>query len=180
VASTPERVRIHYHRPPDREEVFEQQVIARTPDCVVTLLESARLDRPMRIDGDVALEPGSPIVWFTFPGVWHDIGRFHTADGTPTGLYANVLTPVEFLAADHWRTTDLFLDVWRDAAGRVHVLDEDELDAALRARWIDAPTAEAARAEAGRIRAEARAGRWPPPIVGDWPLERALRWNTRD
>jgi predicted RNA-binding protein associated with RNAse of E/G family len=180
VASTPERVRIHYHRPPDREEVFEQRVIAWTPDCVVTLLERARLDRPMRIDGAVALEHGAPIVWFTFPGVWHDIGRFHTADGTPTGLYANVLAPVEFVAPDRWRTTDLFLDVWLDAAGRLHVLDEDELDAALRAGWIDEATAAAARAEAERIRADALAGTWPPPIVEDWPLERALRGNARD
>lgn len=173
MASTPERVHVHYHRPPDREEVFEQRVIAWTPDCVVTLLDAARLSRPMRIDGALALEAGSPIVWFTFPGAWHDIGRFHTADGAPTGLYANVLTPVAFEAPDRWRTTDLFLDVWRDARGAVQLLDEDELAAALGAGWIDDATAAAARAEAARILDGAERGTWPPPIVDAWTLERA-------
>jgi predicted RNA-binding protein associated with RNAse of E/G family len=174
VASTPERVRIHYRRPPDREEIFEQRVVEWRSDCVVTLLESARLERPMHIAGALALAPGSPIVWFTFPGVAHDVGRFHTADGAPTGFYANVLTPVEFLAPDRWRTTDLFLDVWLDATGRVHVLDEDELAAAVRAGWIDAPTATAERAEAARIVARAGQGEWPPPVVREWTLARAL------
>jgi predicted RNA-binding protein associated with RNAse of E/G family len=174
VASTPERVRIHYQRPPDREEIFEQRVVEWRPDCVVTLLESARLEQPMHIAGALALEAGSPIVWFTFPGVAHDIGRFHTAEGSPTGLYANVLTPVEFVAPERWRTTDLYLDVWQDTLGRIHVLDEDELAAAVRSRWVDEPTAAAARAEAARIVDLAAQGEWPPPIVHEWTLARAL------
>jgi predicted RNA-binding protein associated with RNAse of E/G family len=174
VGSTAETVRIRYRRPPDREDVFIQRLVQRTPDCVVTLMRHTPLAAPLHVGGRVILEDGAPVVWFTFPGAWHDIGRFHTAAGTFTGLYANILTPVRFLSAGEWETTDLFLDLWRDADGGVHVLDADELAAARAGAWIDAAAADAARREADRLVAAARAGAWPPSIVGAWPLERAL------
>lgn len=117
-------------------------------------------------------------MWFTFPGARHDIGRFHTPTGTLTGFYANILTPVELLGraadgAEVWRTTDLFLDVFMRPGGPPRLLDEDELAAAASAGWIDPGSAATARAEAERVLDAARGGRWPPPIVGAWPLERA-------
>lgn len=166
-------VRIHYRRPPDRVQRFDQAVVADDGDCIVTHLPSAPLKKPVTAGGRVVLEPGAPVVWFTYRGdVWHDVGRFHLADGTFTGLYANVLTPVVMDGAE-WDTTDLFLDVWMGADGEVAILDRDEFDAALAAGWIDAPTAARALAEAERLAADARAGTWPPPHVCAWTLERA-------
>lgn len=170
-----ERVVIHYHRPPDRDERFEQIVLERTPQCVVTLLECAAVRRPIVIDGTVALEPGAAVVWFTFPGAWHDIGRFHTRAGAFTGLYANVLTPVQGIAGDEWRTMDLFLDVWQATDGRARVLDADELADACRRGDLDAATALRARQEAARLLRAGRAGVWPPAIVRAWTLERVRR-----
>jgi predicted RNA-binding protein associated with RNAse of E/G family len=99
-----------------------QEQVHAEPGVRVTLLEQAELAQPLLIDGRVVLEAGSPAVWFTFPGAWHDIGRFHRADGTFTGIYGNVLTPVRFLDERTWETTDLFLDVWLEpragASGR--------------------------------------------------------------
>ena len=141
---------------------------------VVTLLERAAIERPSLVDGAVILEPGSPVVWFTFDGARHDVGRFHLADGTFTGLYANVLTPVEGIDGTEWATTDLFLDLWLPAAGGdARVLDEDELEEALFRGALDAASASQAIAEAARLLDDARAGAWPPPIVHEWPLERA-------
>ena len=152
-------VRIHYRRPPDRVQVFEQAVVEDDGRCVVTWLPSAQLTKPVMAGGRVVLEPGAPVVWFTYRGdVWHDVGRFHRADGTFTGLYANVLTPVVMDGA-RWDTTDLFLDVWMGADGRVEILDRDEFDAALAAGWIDAPTAARALAEAERLAATRGAAR---------------------
>jgi hypothetical protein len=170
VVSTPDQVRIHYLRPPDRVEIFHQRVIHRAPDCVVTLLASVAMAKPMRIAQRVVLEPGAPVIWFTFPGAHHDIGRFHLADGTFTGTYSNILTPIDSLDAPEWHTTDLFLDVWLDPSGNVQLLDEDELDAAERAGWIDAAVAAGARAEAGRILTGIETGTWPPSIVAEWTL----------
>ena len=166
-------VTIHYHRPPDRDQLLVQRLVYQDPGVVVTLLESASLSSPLHIAGEPAVEPGAAIVWFTFPGEWFDIGRFHLADGTFTGFYADILEPVVPVGPHEWRAVDLFLDVWLDPRGTVHLLDEDELREALERGWISPETGEAARHEAERILALARAGEWPPPIAREWTLERA-------
>ncbi len=141
-------------------------------DVIVTLSEPLELAGPMKLDGDVMLERGSLVVWFTFPGLWHDIGRFHAADGTETGLYANILTPVE-IEGRTWHTTDLYLDVWCPRGGSARVLDEDELEEALAADHVDPATARRAREEADRLLETHARGVWPPDVVGAWNLERA-------
>ena len=175
--SEPPRVRIHYRRPPDLAQVFDQAVVLERDDVIVTLADKIDFAPPMRIDGAVTLEHGSSVVWFTFPGAWHDIGRFHTADGTFTGYYANVLTPVE-IDGRTWNTTDLYLDVWLTPDGAVRVLDEEEFDEAVGRELVDPETAERARAEASSLVRRAEAGTWPPPVVKEWTLERALAATT--
>lgn len=141
-------------------------------DALVTWVPAAGVARPTRAGGAEVLWHDSPVVWFTFPGLWHDIGRFHRPDGTFTGLYANVLTPVR-IRGDTWHTTDLFLDVFVTPGGQVHVLDSDELAEAEARGWIDDVLAGEARAEADRLVAAVAGGDWPPPIVEAWPLARA-------
>ena len=166
-------VRIHYLRPPDRREVFVQRLLLDTPEVKITLAEAVPFDPPIRILGDVALEAGSDAVWFTFPGLWHDIGRFHRVDGTFTGIYANILTPPVIRPEGEWETTDLFLDVWVTPAGHFTVLDADQLGEAEAKGWVSRDQARRAREEVDRIRREFAAGRWPPPVVEEWTLERA-------
>lgn len=166
------RVRIHYRRPPDRLQVFEQILVHDTEEVKITLAESLDFDPPLRILGDVVLETGSSVVWFTFPGRWYDVGRFHRADGTFTGLYANLLTPPAIRGL-HWETTDLFLDVWIPPRGNeVCLLDEDELDVAVERKWVTPDTALRARREADELMDRARRATWPPAVVHDWTLER--------
>jgi predicted RNA-binding protein associated with RNAse of E/G family len=165
-------VEILYRRPPDRVQTFRQAVVEDAGEWVATYLPSAGLPKPVRVGGRTVLDPDAPVVWFTYRGdVWHDVGRFHRSDGTFTGLYANVLTPVR-MEEGCWETTDLFLDLWLGVDGALDVLDRDELAAARAAGWVDAATAARAEAEAGRLRAAAAAGRWPPAHVREWTLER--------
>jgi predicted RNA-binding protein associated with RNAse of E/G family len=171
-------VKIHYQRPPGRVTVYENELVHTAPDVTITVMRATRLERPILFGGDVILENGSPVVWFTFPDADHDIGRFHTGAGEFTGFYANILTPVEFISPIEWRTTDLFLDLWIGRDGGVHVLDEDELAEAARLGWVDARTAAAARATAQRLVEQQREGTWPPPVVYDWPLERLTGLET--
>ena len=168
----PDRVLIHYRRPPDREDLFDQRVVLWRDDVIVTMADPLKLSAPMRVEDDVILEPGSQIVWFTFPGAWHDIGRFHLADGTFTGFYANILTP-PLIAGPVWHTTDLFLDVWLPAGGPVRLLDEDEFEEARARGLMDPETASRAREEAERLLREARRGAWPAAVVREWTLARA-------
>jgi predicted RNA-binding protein associated with RNAse of E/G family len=165
-------VEILYRRLPDREQRFRQAVLEDSAERVVTFLASAELKKPVLVEGEVVLEPGSPVVWTTYRGLWHDVGRFHRADGTYTGTYANVLTPVQ-MDGGTWRTTDLCLDVWVGADGAVRVLDRDEFGHALAAGWMDAHTAARALHEAERLADAARQGAWPPAHVTAWTLERA-------
>ncbi len=167
-------VTIHYLRPPDHLQTFRQPIIHQSPEVIVTFSRGIRVPSPMELDGEVVLETGSDIVWFTFPRLWHDIGRFHNAAGAFTGFYANLLTPVELLPGDVWRTTDLFLDVWMKPGQAPKLLDEDELQDALDANALEAKTARCAREEAERILERAGAGAWPPPVVHEWTRERAL------
>jgi len=165
-------VRIYYRRPPAREDTFVQTLVARTPEVVVTYMEKSLVPRPVRVGGNVVLEHDAPAIWFTFPGRWYDIGRFHLADGSFTGIYTNILTPVRFRDAASWETTDLFLDHWLDPDGGAKILDEDEFEAAVAAGWIDEELERIARAEIERIQESAAAGVWPPRVVEDWTLER--------
>jgi predicted RNA-binding protein associated with RNAse of E/G family len=172
VSPARERIRIRYLRPPDREQLFEQEVVARLENgCVVTLLEEAELSRPVEVGGQVVLEPGAPVVWFTYPGAWHDIGRFHLRDGSFTGFYANLLTPVRMEDAE-WETTDLFLDLWLGSGGEARLLDLEELVEAERSAWVTPDQAARARAEGDRLLAAAGNGHWPPPEVRAWTLAR--------
>ena len=169
------RVTIHYLRPPGHLQTFRQPIIHQGPEVIITFSRRIRVPSPMELDGEIVLETGSDIVWFTFPGLWHDIGRFHNARGAFTGFYANLLTPVEVLPGNIWRTTDLFLDVWMKPGQAPRLLDEDELQDALNADALEAGTARRAREEAERILERAGAGAWPPPVVHEWTRERALR-----
>ncbi len=146
------------------------------PRVLVTYLAEAGVG-PVVIDGRTVLEAAAPAVWFTFPGARHDIGRFHTANGTFTGYYANILTPVERSVApddvDIWHTTDLFLDVFLAPDGRATLLDVEELHEAVAEGWVEETVARQAHDEAARLLHGALTGTWPPPVVDDWPLDRA-------
>ncbi len=185
----PSLVHIHYLRPPDREQIFTQYLIHEEESVVtsaeagletsveagvkVTYARDLTVDPPMRIAGAVVLETGSEVIWFTFPGAWHDIGLFHRADGSFSGTYANILTPCVFEEGGVWRTTDLFLDIWIDPSGELLVLDEDELEEAEAKGWVDPDAARRARDEITRLSAKAAAGLWPPAVVERWSLARA-------
>jgi predicted RNA-binding protein associated with RNAse of E/G family len=179
VSNHPRSVTINYFRPPERREVFIQKLLLDTPDVKITLAESVPFDPPIRIQERVALEAGSDAVWFTFPGLWHDIGRFFFNDTATTEIYTNILTPPIIRPDGVWETTDLFLDVWIDPDGGFVVLDGDQLQEAEGRGWVSKAQAQRAREEVEWIEKEYRAGRWPPEVVEDWTLARARQcWSS--
>ncbi len=169
----PPLVHIHYRRPPNRLDIFHQYLLCDKADVKVTFVPSLEREESLQLGDRIILENGSPVVWFTFPGEWHDVGRFHDQAGNFTGLYANILTPPTFHEGGVWHTTDLYLDIWMEPTGELTILDEEQLEEAQSSGWIDSDLGQAARAEVQRIMNAATRGDWPHPAVEIWTLERA-------
>lgn len=171
------RVRIHYHRPDRGTTVFEEQVVIDRPDVKVTLLDP--YDGSDVFAGDrLILAAGAPVVWFVYPHLCRDVGRFHLADGAFTGWYTNLRAPIRMDGND-WYCTDLFLDHWLPADGSPGMwLDEDELAAARQAGLISAAELELVLAERATIGAELGIG-WPPALARELDLDQASRGAAR-
>jgi hypothetical protein len=82
---------------------------------------------------------------------------YYRRNGTLVGELFNIQTPAE-ITDGMVRYVDLEVDVVRMPDGRVTVVDEDDLAAAVRVGGIDAETAEAARQLAYRLADVLRAG----------------------
>jgi len=165
------QIEIRYHRPPDRLDVFFQDLVVDDPDLKITLHDPSTIGNTITIGDRVVFEPEAPIVWFVFPGGWYDIGRFHLKDGIFTGYYVNLIAPPQ-LDGNVWTMVDLCLDLWLDANGQLQVLDRDEFDEAVDRGWIDGVTAHRAREELARVIDGIATGTWPPEMVLDHDLER--------
>lgn len=168
-------VDIYYRRIGKPQEDYRLIVLDSQPGVIVTFQPRTPIDAPVVVDDLTILEPRSPVIWFTFPGKWHDIGLFFRTNGALTGTYANILTPVDFIDGRTWATTDLCLDVWVPRWGPVRTLDEDELAEAEEAGRIDGALAERARSEARSLVHAHEANVWPPSEIGEWSLARALQ-----
>ncbi len=160
-----------YSRPGKGSELYEHLLVADEPDVKILLMADHR-GEPLMIDGKVAVEPGSALLWFVFPGAWHDIGRFHLADDTLTGWYTNLCTPVE-MRGNSWASTDLFLDHWMTPDGSQSWLDEDELADAIGAGLVNQDAQAKIDEERRSIQARLDLAEWPPRVALDMDLHHA-------
>jgi predicted RNA-binding protein associated with RNAse of E/G family len=167
------RIRYSYRRPGRPTTVYQQWLVLDRPDLKVMLLERFAGD-PFRVGETTVLEPAASIVWFVYPEKWHDVGRFHLADDTFTGWYTNLTTPIEMSGAN-WSAGDLYLDLWTPASGPSVWLDQDEFDAAFKAKRLDAATRRRAMNEKTMIDLQLANGDWPPPATRDIDLAQARR-----
>jgi predicted RNA-binding protein associated with RNAse of E/G family len=156
-------VTLEYLRPGKSTVVYRERLIIDRSDVKV-LLTDPDASRDIRVDGALILQAGAPILWFVFPGAWHDIGRFHLADGSFTGWYTNLCTPI-LMKGSRWSATDLFLDHWLPPSGDGRWLDEEEFSAAVASGVLTTELTDAARAERDRVKSLIASSAWPPAIV---------------
>jgi hypothetical protein len=167
------RVRIHYHRPDRGTTVFEEHLVLDRPDVKVTLLDTYE-GRDAFAGDRLILAARAPVVWFVYPRLCRDVGRFHLADGTFTGWYTNLRAPIRMVGSD-WYCTDLFLDHWLPADGSPSMwLDEDELLAARAAGLVGSDQLELVRRERAAVEADLGMG-WPPALACELDLAQAAR-----
>ena len=163
-------IRFAYRRPGRGDPiVYDQRLVADRPDVKVLLQESYG-GRDLTVGDAHILPRGAPVIWYVFPGQWHDVGAFHLHDGTLTGWYANICTPVE-IDGNNWSSTDLFLDLWMPVGSHPVWLDEDEFQSAVDAGTISDEMTARALEERTRLEAEVRAGGWPPEVVREVDLK---------
>lgn len=164
-------IRYEYHRPGKDVTVYHEWLVLDRPDVKVLLLD-AYDGAVLRLGETVMLDAGAPIVWYVFPGKWHDIGRFHRSDDRFTGWYTNLAKPVE-MHDGVWSAHDLFLDLWLSRDGGATWLDEDEFANAVRSGVIDSATKRRILNERAIIDLQVSRGAWPPAIARDIDLTQA-------
>lgn len=153
---------LRYERPGKGTSLIRERVVLDRPD--VKVLVGTFSSRDDLVIGDrKVLEEGARMEWFVFPGAWHDIARFHLADGSFTGWYTNLCTPVS-MDGDDWSVTDLFLDHWKPVSGPSQWLDQDEFEEAAASGVLGADLVRAAREERARISAALAGSAWPPAV----------------
>lgn len=160
-----------YNRPGKASTVFDQWLVIDQPEVKV-LLNEQHVGRSITVGNHPILDHHAPAVWFVFPDAWYDVGRFHLRDGTFTGWYTNICTPVE-VHGDRWLSTDLFLDCWIWAGGGHEWLDEHEFTNATRDGTLDRATSGRVAHERDLIQEMVERGDWPPSIARDIDLEAA-------
>lgn len=159
-----------YRRLPDREYRFDSVLLEATEDRIV-LEHELRPSTPLRIEEQTVLDDGYSGVWFLFQGCPWDIARVYHPDGTWSGYYVDVLRPVRWQGDDPDSLeplVDLFLDLWITPEGHTYLLDQEELDAAVRTGGIALEEARTAQAMASHLLSESEAGRFPSDFVSAW------------
>ncbi len=122
-------------------------------------------------DGKKVLAPTYEIVYFEIFDKWFSIGKIRNLRGEHTGYYCDIVTPPK-LSGDWIELTDLFLDLWVSPDLRYRILDEDELEEALKKGWINRQLYEKAKKELWKLIRMVEKGRFPPYLVKE--LERKL------
>lgn len=109
------------------------------------------LEKPWQQDDTIIALPG--YVWRTRweVGKPYIINKYLNDKGELVGIYCDISRPVE-KTRDGFAFDDLYLDVWQIPGSEPVILDEDELEDAVKAGYISSEEADTAREEAGRIK----------------------------
>ena len=170
----PRPVKVVYKRLPNDVREFPAILREKSKSKLVVQMVLT-LPRPRRFEGRVIADSGFSVIWFIYRGRWYDIGKFHDQAGRFLGYYCDIVKPANKLLLSRDRTatlTDLYLDLWITPHGKVYVLDEDELQEALRRGHISATLAKEARKHLTSLVRLAQRRHFPPKNVKNTQLLR--------
>jgi len=127
----------------------------------------------IEFDGKMVLQAGFPITYFELVGKWFNVVKVRNLRGEHTGYYCGITAPVKLLKDGSVEITDLFLDLWVSPDLRYRVLDQDELEEALKKGWIPEQLHARAKRELKKLVALVEMKDFPPRLVRQ--LERRLK-----
>lgn len=119
-----------------RHFVLDYEVLSAGSDWLELKGQAQHLEAPVFLDGAVVLAPGDMVHRFEPLNEWYNASVFLAPDGKPRGIYCDVRRTTERCLPETITFKDLLLDIWVFPGGEPRLLDEDELEAALRAGWV--------------------------------------------
>jgi len=165
------KIRLRYIRLPNRRMEFLDELIFRSNKIIVGKSQVTSANS-VTFDDKTVLAQGFPITYFQFFGKWFTIVKVRNLNGKHTGYYCDIVVPARLLD-DGVELTDLFLDLWVSPDLRYKILDEHELEEALKKGWITKELYKRAKTELQKLISRVEKGKFPPPLVKD--LEKKLR-----
>jgi GrpB-like predicted nucleotidyltransferase (UPF0157 family)/predicted RNA-binding protein associated with RNAse of E/G family len=127
----------------------------------------------IEFDGKTVLHAGFPVTYFELLGKWFSIVKVRNLRGEHTGYYCDITTLPRLLKDGSVEVTDLFLDLWVSPDLRYKVLDQDELEEAVKKTWVSKQLYARAKRELKKLVALVETKDFPPRIVRQ--LERRLK-----
>jgi GrpB-like predicted nucleotidyltransferase (UPF0157 family)/predicted RNA-binding protein associated with RNAse of E/G family len=127
----------------------------------------------IEFDGKTVLQAGFPITYFELAGKWFNVVKVRNLRGEHTGYYCDITTPPKLLKDGSVEITDLFLDLWVSPDLRYRVLDQDELEEALKKGWISEQLHARAKRELKKLVTLVEMKDFPPRLVRQ--LEKRLK-----
>jgi predicted RNA-binding protein associated with RNAse of E/G family len=166
------RLHLRYVRLPARIQEMYDDLIYRSKRVIVG---KSRITSPHSVlfDGQLVMNAGFPIVYFELIGKWFNVIKIRDLKGRHTGYYCDISTPPKLLKDGSVEITYLFLDLWVSPDFRHRVLDEDEMEEALKKGWISKQLYERARKELKKLVALVEKKEFPPRLVRQ--LEKRLK-----
>lgn len=174
----PRAISIVYRRPPNPTQIFPGVLRKATNDFVM-IQSRLSVSQPRRVLGSIIAATGYWAIWFVFKGKWFDVGKFYDESGKWLGYYCDIIEPLNRLVRGSRTTviTDLFLDLWITPHSDYYVLDEDELENAIRSKFISKSTGEKARSQLQLLVKNIGRGGFPPSQLSNIDLLKASEYN---
>lgn len=155
------KTHLRYIRLPNQAMDIYATLIYRSEEVVV-LKSQIKSTHRIIFGNETVLAPGFRIVIFEFIGKWFTVGKIRNLQGKHTGYYCDIVTPPRLLEDGGVELTDLFLDLWVSPDLRHRVMDEEELENALRNDWITEQLYEKAKKELKELINTVKQRNFPP------------------
>lgn len=165
-----QKIRLRYVRLPNRTMEFLDELVLRS-DKIIVGRSQVTSPNSVTFEGKIVLAQGFKIIYFQFLNKWFTVVKVRNLQGRHTGYYCDIVMPPRVLG-DGVEITDLFLDLWVSPDIRYKILDEEELEEALRKGWITQELHDKAKKELQKLIGRVENRRFPPTLVKD--LERKL------
>ena len=158
-------ISILYRRPPHSATRY-QGLLLNVTKRSLTIQSRLQLAHPRQVGGRTIAASGYWAIWFLFKDEWFDIGKFYDESKNWLGYYCDIVKPIKRLMSGTSTSviTDLFLDVWI-CNDEVYILDEDELEDAVKHRFVSKKLAARARSQVQMIMKRIKQREFPPAQV---------------